>query len=509
MSARRKPTPEIWRWEEDAGCLTLDAQHLAYRVRLWPNPQVWQRSRPSQRWQAIAPQRRMHLEWLDRVLRCPPDDGGTGDIVPPRRDPVREAHMTHADRRWLAQFPPEEEEAERREQSWYRWTTPRPDREALARAFATIPFAHRDRVARVAPQQSAWLTHVTLARIPEIGALADEVPLLAAYLGTWDTFHHLRPWKALRAIVHGAEGMKRWRALAGWLRLDDSASFVNFLRRLPPPTGWKTDDLIMVRNLWADTAARKRLRHGARFHLHTLHVLQNARCDGVVDRITDGFLASLPEGDGEVMVPENLSRAAQTWASLYPRRPFPKLTDVDALYALLETLREEIVARVAAAAPQSEPAEPEAAPTFPPPPFAGTDLIAPLTSADALHAEGAEMGHCLGNGSWAAMAQHGEGYGWALRRGEARASLWTQQDLADPKVWRIGEFRGPGNVAVPHALAQEARTWLEEACAALREDRIALSAPWNEKRTPPASSGIPTAWWWALPPETYFGDFPF
>lgn len=87
---------------------------------------------------------------------------------------------------------------------------------------------------------------------------------------------------------------------------------------------------------------------------------------------------------------------------------------------------------------------------FPKPPFAGTESIQPILSPDELHAEGREMGHCVG--IYDERVVQGRCY---IYRVTAPVRATMQIFLSDWKGWMPGQLRQARNKLVPSPLASQ------------------------------------------------------
>ena len=100
---------------------------------------------------------------------------------------------------------------------------------------------------------------------------------------------------------------------------------------------------------------------------------------------------------------------------------------------------------------------------FPPPPLPGTELVVPITTSDALVAEGRTLHHCIG--SFAARVTCGQVYVYQLLAPE-RATVAI---VRRAERWELLEMRGDKNV-IPAEPAQRAvQAWLEGAQGEERE----------------------------------------
>ncbi|HCH63145.1 MAG: hypothetical protein CL927_14380 [Deltaproteobacteria bacterium] len=122
----------------------------------------------------------------------------------------------------------------------------------------------------------------------------------------------------------------------------------------------------------------------------------------------------------------------------------------------------------------------EAAPIDPGPAF-----TALLRRVD-LRAEGLEMGSCIGDNSWWRQTVNGRGFGYAVRRGSAHATVWVAQKEPNGP-YEVMDALGPRNAALEPVF----RDWITAAV-----DEVARSADATGS-TPPVSTPrrcVPAYW---------------
>lgn len=368
---------------------------------------------------------------------------------------------------------------------------PKPRERALRAAWDSVPVPVRVAIEACAFDGHDWQALSLFARCPGALELAASVPLLAGALSVSSIIRNSavqRPFRSARALLRAPDGMRRWRAIAAWLGLDGSASFVHMLRRLViarPPT---VDDVVALRQVWADVLGRKRLQHADHLDFAMIRAMSVAIELGEFTRMPARlFDAAFAQGAWN-LVEQDLSTVIRGWRVLHPGRAVPVWHTPDELEAEKEGLR--LLVRRGLAGGGADPLG-EAAP-FPPPPIPGTANILPLCSPEALETEGVRMEHCLGGSTWQRWARALTGFAYAVVVGDERATLWIARSPAEPGRFVAMELRGPRNAPPSRVLTEVVSRWLVEHAGA--GGHVArLPAPWNS----PLSVAPPSK----LPPE--------
>jgi hypothetical protein len=428
--------PEGVNWDAKRGRLVAWDRHGMLVVRPWPRPAAWRFRRRRHEGTTFRP--RVKLEAWEN------DDPPPMEPIPPSLEermaaydtPFRDGTLDWADYAYdvLVEMEceptPEQVQQENEE------------RAAAYPAWRTVPVEVRAAALRMEPNRP-WRALRALGQVPELLSLAEHVPWLAYALLNQKRVRPTpveRPYRAFRALLRRHEGMALWRAVAGWLGFEPSAALVNVLRRTSVTRGWIGEHAasfaVVLRAVWRSPEARKRLLHAPRIDEEVLRLVHAALESGTVRQLHPGLIAAAWTDGAHGGVAAYFRKVAFAWPILEPRRPLPVLRTQEELDALLESLRRRL--RGDAAPANASPC------AFPPPPLPDTADVVALSSDAALDAEGAAMGHCIGNGTWSVRARRLEGYGYAVRVGEDRGTVWLGR-TARVGVFAVGELRGPRN----------------------------------------------------------------
>ena len=348
-----------------------------------------------------------------------------------------------------------------------------PDPAVTARrtAWQTVPQPVQLAVERISVQGEEWNALALLARCTGAAELAASVPLLAGALtvsGALRAHPVSQPLRSARALLRVPDGMARWRKIAAWLGFDSSKSFVNLLRGMVREHPWEVAEFRKLQQVWAHPLGRKRLCHAKAVDLGVVRALHVAIEFDALERLPSVLFDAAFSGGGYTTVDINLRATIPAWRVLVPEQPLPQWRTPEEVEAHRETLR-VLAVHMRAAGP-----DPERLTAFPPPPIAGLPNIQPLTSPEALLAEGEAMEHCLGWPMWERRARSLIGYAYVATLGKERANLWIQRGTAEPDRFRVTELRGPKNAPVSPEMIRFVAGWL------LPYDKGAkLGDPWS------------------------------
>jgi hypothetical protein len=298
--------------------------------------------------------------------------------------------------------------------------------------------------------------------------------MLAAMLATGN---HFRPkpvgWllRSVRSLLQTPDGWKRWIRICRWLGLDSSKSFIRMTRRAEiRPFSWTLRRWKAILNLWAHPDGRKLLQHASRIteaHGQLFEIaLVHLPVEEAVRIIHPALFAELSEEGGYTGAPWVLGSTLQMWGAAWHERRLPRLTSVNQI----EQLRAETLEQLEAVQLSDSIDWMTIPDDFPPTPLEPWPGMTPLDSEAALVREGREMNHCIGNGDWPRYARKRWGYGYTVRLGDERVTLWLSRVDSHPAGFSIEQLRAHGNMAPSPELAQYIHTWL------------ATHAEWNRFR---------------------------
>lgn len=349
-----------------------------------------------------------------------------------------------------------------------------------AEAWSTVPAEVRGLVRRAACPGRQWKALNLAARVPGAHDLMLEVPLLAAALADVNWLRSVQgrsrlthPWRAARRHCARGTGWKVWLPLAEWLGLPRERGFLRVMRRagdggLEP---WAPNDLASAVAAWHHPRCRTLMQHLPMVSGQLAYLLERS----IPDR---AFLRQLrPTLFADAHDRHTVSYITDTALTLLMireqtdrRRPLPPLTSLERLEEVREAHLDDLPRRPA---PVSGP--------FPPPPLPGTDHITPLASPEALVAEGAAMGHCIGGIGWARLARRRMGYGYAVRipgpeGAPRRGTVWIAPSASRPDRFHVEQLQGPGNTTPHKDVRTTVDRWLSRHMADLQRNRSAHTA---------------------------------
>jgi hypothetical protein len=451
--------------------------HQLRVVRYWPRPAAWVHVRKLRRWFARVPElwpadaasdehwqaaehagvRRQYLD----MRTPPPGRGGRpfDPLVDLEFDPDMETFV-YTDRPVLGRLTAEDESD----------IAPQAEKRIAAQraAWATVPERVRSVVGGLRDQR-AWRVLRFLGHVPGALELFESVPWLAHAL-LYQALVRERPvrdvYAAARRLLRVPDGWERWRRVAGWLGFEPSRAFVRLVRRMPPldfNDFWLhleqglpavRPEVLELRQVWADPNARKRLLHAPRVDAEVVSIVCAALRADALRRLHPDLMDAAFAGGVRGGVARTYARLVRAWPILEPGRPVPDIRSAEELDTWFEELRRRV----------PKPGERLSGP-YPPPPLPDTAQITALRTEDALTVEGFQMGHCIGNGTWADRARRLDGFGYAVQVGEERASVWIVR--SQPQyTFAAFEFRGPRNEPPGPQVRAAVDSWL----TAHRED---------------------------------------
>jgi hypothetical protein len=330
-----------------------------------------------------------------------------------------------------------------------------------AEAWATVPDVVVRSVIDAHLHEHQWDSLVLFATVPEALELCAELPILSAVLAVPHALQRTpspKPHAAIRELLHAPKGMRRWRAIAGWLNLPPSKAFVNALRRVvsPPVFPVGVEHILALRDAWAHLWGRKLICHCQQLDRSNLGLLMAAMGAGRLHELRPGLLTEAYNQGDDSRIAWRFERLCRSWELLHPGAPLPRIDSAVALLIAEEDLREAVAERYRVdTSPRHPPSD-----VFPVPPISGVPGIEPLSSADALRGEGQAMAHCLISEANEESVRRREGYGYRVDTPEGRATVWLVPD-GNGGV-RLEQVRGRLNQEVPAEVMASVKAWFAE-----------------------------------------------
>jgi hypothetical protein len=393
-------------WMPDRGKLYRFSDHGVVVIRPWPLPQAWFKTGKGP-WKAARPQ-------IDLGLV----DGHHSSIRVPLRN------LTHE-----------------------------------VAAWSCVPETIRHTALSTHINDDQWSALSMYARCPGALDLARSVPLLAGMLSI---SHILRPcpvrWphRSIRTLLKLPDGWRRWRRAASWLGLDESKAFTRMLRRVHvnEVCWWRTEDIQALVQAWAHPAGQKLLSHTPRITREVARLLGVAAEHNAWPAITHSLVQEVAAAGRGVQAEVMLTVALIQWR-LRERTPLPPPIRT---IQRLENYR--LDAFMAARAARDKFNQDTASLPFPSPPLSPAGALVPLLSPEDLINEGRNMHHCLDEERWSNQARRHLGYGYSVRLGNARASVWLRRDKGRPCGFAASQIRGQANSPPDEDLTQKVEQWL-------------------------------------------------
>ena len=378
---------------------------------------------------------------------------------------------------------------------------PDPDRRRDARwphrferdAWERVPPRVREAVCRAHLDGQQWRALSFQARVPGARQLATDVPLLAALLACANAVRPApvaRPLRSARALLRHPAGWTTWRRAARWLGLDDSKAMVRVLRkagRADDELGaWSVHAARRLRLMWADPRTRKLMLHLDRTTPAVAELMAWSAEAQATSLLTPSLLEEVRAQEGRLHLSELVRLLADDARDLGAPgllRPVHSVAELEARVA-------DSQRRVDAAFGRGLPDRPLPPPPLPPPPGGRA-----LDTVAALVEEGRALRHCIGGGTYAALARGHHGYGYALQGATgARATVWIGRPTLGALGFGIQQVQGPGNTEPHPALVALTEDWLRHHESWARHRAGLGPRPPGEAPPPPAPL------WGGLPP---------
>ena len=256
--------------------------------------------------------------------------------------------------------------------------------------FDAIPEEVRNELLRYGSRR--WHLFCLFARCPGSLDLSRSNPALCYALASNWVFHKPAvrlPLRAARSLI-----AKKQKHVLAWLGFPGTETARRIMAKLDPR-------VLNIRFLWrfrevfGNAELVKWLSHLERINFSVAEMVTSRRYLPFVtarllwEASREEEIAGQRNRSASRMLADTLSLSIRAPAAFCPDR-FSSLRQLEAVHDNLSRLEErqwqhERLTR------QNEPQ-----PSFPYPPYAGTESIQPILTADELHAEGREMGHCVG-----------------------------------------------------------------------------------------------------------------
>lgn len=292
-----------------------------------------------------------------------------------------------------------------------------------------------------------WHLFCLFARCPGSVDLSRSNPALCYALASNWVFHKPAvrlPLRAARSLI-----AKKQKDILAWLGFPGTETTRRIMAKLDPR-------VLNIRFLWR---FREKLGNAELVKwLSHLRQINPSVAEMITQRRYFPFLTSrlLQEASLEEpvlqrsqsaarMLDDTLRMSARLPGVFCPAR-FSSLRQLEAVHDDLSRLQERQWERNRALIEQAG----ESPSTFPSPPFAGTESIQPILTPDELHAEGREMGHCVGIYDERVVQGH-----CFIYRVSAPVRATMEIFLSDGKGWQPGQLRQARNMPVLKPLANQ------------------------------------------------------
>ncbi len=287
--------------------------------------------------------------------------------------------------------------------------------------------------------------------------LAASNPVLFWCLANNDQFRRLQglasPAEYARPYI-----LKKQREILGWLDYPASESAVKVLRKILPEA-ITTLDAQMLRRALKEPLAARFLTQLRPINSGVLGLVCNPK---LLSAVTPQLLAEVAIADAETIrqpTADLLIDALYLMAVLQIRLPVPRFHSIDAVrefhnLVMAESRRKSEAGnrRSLTRAKQKKVLKPQGLPS---PPIPGTADIIPLTTKEALRAEGKEQNNCVG--SYARRVRAGNTYLYKVLKPE-RATLSIA--MGSDGFWRRAELESAGNRPVSPLTRAKVDEWL-------------------------------------------------
>lgn len=237
-----------------------------------------------------------------------------------------------------------------------------------------------------------WHLLCLFARCPGSLDLSRSNPALCYALASNWVFHKPAvklPLRAARTLI-----AKKQKHILGWLGFPATETARRIMAKLEPRV-LEIKFMLRFRQVFENAELVKWLSHLERINHSVAEMVTTRRyLPFVTPRLLweasrEEEIAGQRNRSASRMLADTLSLSIRAPAAFCPDR-FCSLRQLEAVHDNLSRLEERQWQRERLTR-QNEPQ-----PSFPYPPYAGTENIQPILTADELHAEGREMGHCVG-----------------------------------------------------------------------------------------------------------------
>ena len=370
----------------------------------WPNPQAWFKSH-RKGWHssrkradkvfsgALYPKENIEsgLEYFDGKdvprLKIWEGDPNRPDPAEIEQYEINIGHRPHLPQDLVRQragvLEQREELARKKEMALY-------VRHLQAPYFNAIPDDVRNELLRYWNRR--WHLLCLFARCPGALDLSRSNPALCYALASSWVFRKPAvrlPMRAARSLI-----VKKQKHILGWLGFPATETARRIMAKLEPRV-LEIKFMLRFRRVFENAELVKWLSHLERINFSVAEMVTTRRyLPFVTPRLLweasqEEEIAGQRNRSASRMLADTLSLSVRAPAAFCPDR-FSSLRQLEAVHDNLSRLEERQWQRERLTR-QNEPQ-----PSFPYPPYAGTENIQPILTADELHAEGREMGHCVG-----------------------------------------------------------------------------------------------------------------
>ena len=305
--------------------------------------------------------------------------------------------------------------------------------------FDAIPEEVRNELLRYGSRR--WHLFCLFARCPGSLDLSRSNPALCYALASNWVFHKPAvrlPLRAARSLI-----AKKQKHVLAWLGFPGTETARRIMAKLDPR-------VLNIRFLWrfrevlGNAELVKWLSHLERINPNVAEMVTKRRyLPFLTSRLLHEASLETPENRSQSAVgllDDTLRMSARLPGAFCPPR-FMSLRQLERVHDELARQQERAWARNRMDAPPLQ---------FPCPPFAGTECIQPILTPDDLHAEGQEMGHCVG--IYDERIVQGRCF---IYRVTAPVRATMEIFLSDWKGWMPGQLRQARNKPVPSPLATQ------------------------------------------------------
>ena len=308
--------------------------------------------------------------------------------------------------------------------------------------FDAIPDDVRDELLRYGSRR--WHLLCLFARCPGALDLSRSSPALCYALASNWVFHKPAvrlPMRAARSLI-----VKKQKHILGWLGFPATETARRIMAKLEPRV-LDIKFMLRFRRVFENAELVKWLSHLERINFSVAEMVTTRRnLPFVTPRLLleasrEEEIAGKRNRSASRMLADTLSLSVRAPAAYCPER-FSSLRQLEAVHDDLSRQEERQWERERLTQQNELPA------SFPYPPYAGTENIQPILTPDDLHAEGREMGHCVGVYDERVARGH-----CFIYRVTSPVRATMEIFLSDRHRWSPGQLSQAGNKPVPKNVA--------------------------------------------------------